>query len=103
MLNRAIGPFGGKQACFTELGYLSPEGYGTLPGAFAWAQNTSVAEQATWLAEAAVLAAQSGRVRLMIVFNVDFSTYGADPQAGYAIIRPDGTCPACDTLASVLR
>lgn len=103
MLNRAIGPFGGKQACFTELGYLSPEGYGTLPGAFAWAQNTSVAEQATWLAEAAVLSAQSGRVRLMIVFNVDFSTYGADPQAGYAMIRPDGTCPACDALASVLK
>ncbi|MGQ9850769.1 MAG: hypothetical protein ACUVSU_12065 [Aggregatilineaceae bacterium] len=103
MLNRAIGPFGGKQACFTELGYLSPEGYGALPGAFAWAQNTSVAEQATWLAEAAVLSAQSGRVRLMIVFNVDFSTYGADPQAGYAIIRPDGSCPACDTLASVLK
>ncbi len=42
-------------------------------------------------------------VRLMIVFNVDFSTYGADPQAGYAIIRPDGTCPACTALAGVLQ
>jgi hypothetical protein len=103
MLNRAIGPFGGKQACFTELGYLSPEGYGPLPGHFAWGQNTSVAEQAAWLAEAAVLSAQSGRVRLMIVWNVDFTYYGADPQAGYAMIRPDGTCPACTALAGVLR
>lgn len=103
MLNRAIGPFGNKQACFTELGYLSPEGLGSLPAAFAWAQNTSVAEQAQWLAQAAVLSAQSGRVRLMIVFNVDFTTWGSDPQAGYAIIRPDKSCPACTTLAGVLQ
>ena len=37
----------------------------------------------------------------MIVFNVDFKEYGADPQAGYAIIRPGGSCPACDTLRQV--
>jgi hypothetical protein len=103
MLNRAIAPFGGKQACFTELGYLSPEGLGSLPAAFAWGGNTSVAEQAQWLAQAAVLSAQSGKVRLMIVFNVDFTTWGSDPQAGYAIIRPDGSCPACASLASVLQ
>jgi hypothetical protein len=103
MLNRAIGPFGGKPACFTELGYLTPEGYGTLPGGFAWAQNVTVAQQAQWLAEAAVLSAQSGRVRLMIIFNVDFSYWGADPQAGYAMIRPGGVCPACDSLGKVLK
>jgi hypothetical protein len=103
MLNRAIGPFGNKQACFTELGYLSPEGLGSLPAAFAWGGNTSVAEQAQWLAQAAVLSAQSGKVRLMIVFNVDFTTWGSDPQAGYAIIRPDGSCPACASLAGVLQ
>ena len=28
--------------------------------------------------------------------------YGDDPQAGYAIIRPDGSCPACDTLRAVM-
>ena len=103
MLNRAIGPFGGKQACVTEIGYLSPEGYGTLPGGFAWAAETSIAEQATWLAEAAVQAASSGRVRLMIVFNVDFQVWTSDPQAGYAIIRADGSCPACTALAGVLQ
>ncbi len=91
----------GKPICFTELGYLTPEGYGTLPSAFGWAQNTTVADQAAWLAQAAVLASQSGKVRLIIIFNVDFTVWGADPQAGYAIIRPGGGCPACDALHNV--
>ncbi len=55
----------------------------------------------TGAAQAAVQAANSGRVRLMIVFNVDFTHYGADPQAGFAIIRADGSCPACSALAAV--
>lgn len=103
MLNRALAPFGGKQACFTELGYLTPDGYGSLPSNFAWAGGTSVAEQAQWLAEAAVASANSGRVRMMIVFNVDFNFYGEDPQAGYAMIRPDGSCPACSSLGAVMK
>ncbi|MHB8748087.1 MAG: hypothetical protein ACYDBJ_02720, partial [Aggregatilineales bacterium] len=101
MLARVTGPFPSKPVCFTELGYLTPEGYGPLPAGFAWAQNTTVAEQAQWLAQAAVLSSQSGHVRLMIVFNVDFSYYGTDPQAGYAIIRVGGGCPGCDALAGV--
>ena len=55
---------------------------------------------ATWLAQAAALASQSGQVRLLIVWNIDFTQYDADPQAGYAIVRPDGSCPACNTLAA---
>ncbi|NWG15360.1 MAG: hypothetical protein HXY41_01875 [Chloroflexi bacterium] len=90
---------GQKPICFTELGYLSPEGLGPLPDFFAWAQNVTVAQHAAWLAEAAALASQSGKVRLMIVWNVDFSAYGSDPQAGYAMIRPGGACPACDAMA----
>jgi hypothetical protein len=105
MLNRGYSPFGGKPVCFTELGYLSPDGYPTpLPANFAWGQNTSAAEQAAWLAEAATLSAQSGKVRLMIVFNVDYAFYTADdPQGGYAINRPGGQCPACDTLGAVMK
>ncbi len=100
-LNRALGPFPGMVACFTEIGYLTPEGYDPLPAGFAWGGDTSVAEQAQWLGEAAVLASQLGNVRLMIVFNLNFTLYGADPQAGYAIVRPDSSCPACSTLAGV--
>ncbi|MBX3063033.1 MAG: SH3 domain-containing protein [Anaerolineae bacterium] len=103
MLNRALRGFGGKKACFTELGYLTGEGYGPLPGGFAWAGNVTVAQQAAWLAQAAVRASATGRVRLMIVFNVDFTHYGEDPQAGFAIIRPGGGCPACDSLGRVMR
>lgn len=95
--------FGGaRKVCFTELGYLSGQGFPSIPPNFAWASNTTVAQHAQWLAEAASLSATSGRVRLMIVFNVDFTQYGNDPQAGYAIIRPDGACPACETLRVVM-
>ena len=101
MLARVTTPFPSSSVCFTELGFLSPEGYGPLPAGFTWAANTTAANQAQWLSQAAVLASQSGHVRLMIVFNVDFSYYGADPQAGYAIIRPGGVCPGCDALAAI--
>jgi len=40
---------------------------------------------------------------LLIVFNIDFTYYAADPQAGYAMIRPGGGCPACDALAQVAK
>ncbi len=105
MLARGYNPFGGKPVCFTELGYLTPEGYGSpLPAGFAWAQSTTVAQQASWLSQAATLAAQSGHVKLVIVFNVDFPVYsGDDPQAGYAMLRPGGGCPACDALGSVMK
>ena len=103
MLNRALGPFPGKKGCFTELGYLSSDGFGPLPGGFAWAGNTTVQQHAAWLAQAAVRASGTGRVRFMIIFNVDFTHYGEDPQAGFAIIRPGGGCPACETLGRVMR
>jgi LysM repeat protein len=96
--------FSSRQLCFTELGYLSPEGFPSVPPNFAWAANTSVGEHAAWLAEAVALANQSGRVRLFIVYNVDFTLYdpNGDPQAGYAMVRPDNSCPACDTLSGVI-
>ncbi len=103
MTNAYYNAFGGsRQLCYTELGYLSPEGYGGLPGGFSWAGNVTVAQQAQWLAEATSLAANSGKVRMLIVWNVDSTTWGNDPQAGYAIIRKDGSCPACGTLSQIM-
>ena len=91
-----------KPLCFTELGYLSPEGYGAaLAENFLWGSQTTVAQQAAWLAEAIALASQSGKVRLVVIWNVDFTRYdGNDPQGGYAIIRPGGGCPACAAIAA---
>jgi hypothetical protein len=62
-----------------------------------------VAEQAQWLGQAVSSAAGDNRVQMIVVYNVDFTNYDpqGDPQAGYAIIRPDGGCPACDTLHNV--
>ena len=91
--------------CLTEMGYLSPEGYGPLPAGFTWASTTSVAEQAAWVSEALVIASNFADmpVELIIIWNIDFEEYGADPQAGYAIIRADGSCPACESIAALQR
>lgn len=97
MINLYAGTLG-KPICFTELGYLSPEGYGPLSSLFGWAANTTIAQQAAWLDGAVDFARSSGRVRLVIIWNVDFTNYGEDPMAGYAMIRADGSCPACEAL-----
>lgn len=96
---------GAGQLCFTELGYLSGEEWGFVPSGFLWRApyNLTVAQHAQYLAEAVSLGANSGRVRLIVIFNVDFTTWGDDPQAGYAMIRPNGSCPACDTVGAVMR
>ena len=101
MIETYSGTFGGRlPLCFTELGYLSPEGFGALPPGFEWAGNVSVAQQAAWLDQAVSMARDGGRVSIFIIWNVDYNFYGADPAAGYAIIRPGGGCPACDALGS---
>ncbi len=101
MMNTYYNAFrGARQVCFTEFGYLTPEGFGPLSGNFAWASNVTVAQQAQWLDQAVSLSASSGKVRMLIVWNIDFTNYGDDPMAGYAIIRPGGGCPACAALAS---
>ncbi|MEO1440499.1 MAG: hypothetical protein AAFV33_08840 [Chloroflexota bacterium] len=104
MTQRGYAPFGGKQVCYTELGYLSGEGFSEpIPASFGWASNTTVAQHAAWLAEAASIYAQSGQVRMLIVWNVDFPFYTAtDPMGGYAIFRPDDSCPACEQLGAVM-
>ncbi len=100
-LNVYYNAFGGaRKVCFTELGYLSGDGFASISPNFSWAGETDVSEHAAWLAQAVNLANTSGRVRLLIIFNVDFTYYdpNGDPQAGYALVRPDGGCPACDYL-----
>jgi len=94
---------GALPLCFTEYGYVSPEGYSTLPSTFAWGADNTVAEQAAWLAEGVQIARSLGYVRLIIIWNVGFTQWDPDPQAGYSIVRPDGSCPACATLATAMQ
>ena len=94
MLNRGAQYFPNTKVCWTELGYLSGEGFSTpIPAGFAWASNVSVGQQAQWLAQAAQQSRASGRVLMMIVWNVNFTVWGSDPQAGYAMIRPGRRLP----------
>lgn len=105
MTNRAKVAFPDKPICYTELGYLSGEGMGApIPPGFDWTPNDpiTVAEQAQYLAGAAAAAAQRGDVRLMIIWNVNFTRWDSDPMGGYAIIRPGGDCPACGALGQVM-
>jgi hypothetical protein len=93
--------FGGTRKLFyTEMGYASQEGVPTFSDHFAWARGTNNTQQAAWLAEAVSIS--GGMVRCIIVWNIDFVRYGDDPQDGFAIIRPGGSCPACDALHNVL-
>jgi uncharacterized protein YraI len=104
-LNVTYDAFGGQRpVCWTELGYLTPEGIGPiLAPNFQWGANITLANQAQWLARAAQLSRDSGKVRMMIIWNMDRRQYDAeDPQAGYSIFRPDGSCPACATLRVVM-
>lgn len=93
--------FPGKPLCFTELGYLTGEGLGALPAGFSWANNNTLANQSEWLA-AAIRRARQGGIRLVIVWNVDATGFGGDPQAGYAIVRPGGSCPSCGAIRSAM-
>ena len=93
---------GSRQVFYTEMGYASQEGVPTFADGFAWARGTDNSEQAAWLAEAVRLGINTGMVRCIIVWNVDFVRYGDDPQDGFAIIRPGGGCPACESLHNVL-
>jgi hypothetical protein len=93
--------------CFTEIGFVTDEGMPqTLAQAgasgFLWGANIRLYDQGVWLSDALQRACHSGKVRLFIVWNVDFETYGTDPQAGYAILRPDGRCPSCAHLQDAL-
>lgn len=91
--------------CFTSIGFLSADGLISLfeAGAtdYLWAIATRESEQTSWLAEALALSRCSGKIQMFIVWNIDFSEYGPNPLAGYAIVRPGNICPACEVLRAV--
>ncbi|MCP4538592.1 MAG: hypothetical protein GY832_15775 [Chloroflexi bacterium] len=93
---------GTRQVFFTELGYASQEGVPEFADSFAWAHSTTNSQQAEWLAEAVQLSIDTGMVRCIIVWNIDLVRHEANPFDGYAIIRPDQSCPACNALHQVL-
>ena len=106
-----------KPICLTGVGFLSKEGVAeSLPPGFSWANAITVADQATWLAQAVIVARRMRNVRLMVIDNWDLRGYITDadyyapnplpngPMDGsfYSIVRPDGSCVACVGLRGVL-
>ena len=91
-----------KPLYYTAMGYASQEGVPPFDSPFSWASGTDNAEQAAWLTEAAQLSMNTGMVHYIMIWNIDFPRYGVDPADGYAIIRPDGSCPSCDALHNSL-
>jgi hypothetical protein len=97
----AIG--GAKPICFTEMGYVTKDGIaGSLPGGFSWGNSITQQNQAEWLGQLVSNLRSSGRARLGIVWNWNFRQFDEDPQAGYSILRPNGTCPACSYIKSAM-
>jgi hypothetical protein len=103
--DRAWNAFDGAlPVCYTRFGYLSPESYPPLPTEYAWAQNTTAAEQAQWLTDAVQLSREGTQVRLLIIWSIDAAAFGGgSPEEGYAILRPDQSCPACESLAALFK
>jgi uncharacterized protein YgiM (DUF1202 family) len=102
-LDTVYNAFGGRvPVCWTELGYVTGEGIGPLPSGFSWGNNITLANHASWLARAAELSKNSGKVRIMIIWNVDARQWNDDPQSGFSIFRPNGSCPACEPLRAVM-
>jgi hypothetical protein len=101
MFERYVEAFPNKPICLVEVGYLAGRGL-ELADSFAWAARINVQNQAEWLARMAELARQTGRVRLMIVWNVDSTTFTPDnPESAYAMLRAD-QCLACITLGVIM-
>lgn len=92
-----------RPLAITSFGYPTPEGYGELPDGFVWARDTTVADQATWTAEAVQICYEGQEVKLIIIWNLDSADWEEyRVEGGYALIRPDGMCLTCDALGELL-
>lgn len=77
--------------CITRLGYRLADG-------------EDPAAQGAWLAEALETARAQPWVTLAILWAGDPAIFPAgSADQGYALVRPDGSCPACEYLAEVLK
>ncbi|MEQ9029079.1 MAG: hypothetical protein RLP44_10245, partial [Aggregatilineales bacterium] len=98
MLRRAAASFmnADMPLCITQMGYNAPEEFADqLTPAFLWANQNTLAEQAEWLREAILIAAdfEDSPVEMLLVWNMHYSQYES-PVNGYALIRPNETCLA---------
>ncbi len=91
-----------KPVCVTEFGYGLPV-RGQAPKGFEWIMRHTVAEQVSTFADGFAWAKSSGFVRLVIVWNLDYWGSPSDPNAPYALMRPDWESPALARIAQLLN
>lgn len=98
-IERAAAPFADTNIplCLTGIGYGSADGY---PDAANYGiGRNSIIQQAKWLRDAILVARDAGRFELIIVYSID--SLGDSISGSWAIIRADGTCPACQAIGSL--
>ncbi len=82
-----------KKLCITEFGWASSEGYAEYPTGFEFAQDNTLAEQASYIVQAYQQMRNSGDVWLAFLFNFDFGNKGSGPTddpVPYSIIDAQG-------------
>ncbi len=87
--------------CITSIGYFTPDGLDPAPQ---FPIKVTLEQQATWLQKAVEFAATDERILMLLVWNMNWSPQTndmVDPVTGFSIIRPDGTCPACEAIAAL--
>jgi len=92
--------------CVTEFGWATTEGFGGYPDGFEFALDNTLAEQATWDAQAFQLMREWGFVHLAFLWNLDYSYKGGigatDPNAPYSILDLQGAArPAYSAIADM--
>lgn len=79
--------------CVTEFGWASSEGYDVVPEGFAFAQDNTLEEQATYIVQAFQQMHTSDDVWLAFLFNYDFGNKGSGPgddPVPYSIVDLNG-------------
>ena len=100
---RAAAPFDEAKPLCSHASLPGPEGLAPLPSDYAWAQNTTLAQQARWLMDAVGLAMTDEQVRLLILFSLDASAFAEDNPKRLRAGSPGRDPPACETLAELLK
>jgi hypothetical protein len=107
MLHRAYTPFQstGLPLCITEFGYLAGhnlEGQVVFTDGFKWVKNITAEQQAEWLAGGIKIAAEMSSIRIPMVIIWRVNALPQNPFfSAAAMIRPDGSCLACQTIAGL--
>lgn len=92
-----------RPLCFTELGYGLPSADDHTPKGFDWLIGHTAARQAEVLTESLRWARQSGYVRLVILWNLNFDGPTGDPNSAYALVRGETESTVIAAITNLLN